>query len=390
MDGFVVSLVPMALSAGVVLLVAGVLSRRVAVRDAGLAAMVAAIVAFAWIQPPSSRWWAVLVAPGLALVAELAHLSLDGRRRSSSCAIEPAVWRAAAAGAVMVGALATLAALLVAVAVPSGTLPAGLLPAAMAVGVVALGMVALALHRLGPRRMVGRRPAVLLAAVLLAVVAGTVVVGAGAAARTRLLSGSTAASPPSGSSAGGAAAADEGAEEQSPAADRPVRDVGAVTGWVTIAAALVGVVLLVRFGSRDGIVPPEDLVPDPQEGAVLPATGLAVPDTATVDRAATVAAVDAALVQLRGDHEPRLAVRVAYATVAAGLGRSELQRAPAETEGEYLQRVIDQLGGRGASLAPLTDLFERARFSDEPVDDEMRADALALLERVRQEVASAP
>jgi hypothetical protein len=147
-----------------------------------------------------------------------------------------------------------------------------------------------------------------------------------------------------------------------------------------LAAVVAAIVVL---GQREQLVPPEDLVPDPVVREPLVSSGRAPVATETVDRAATLDVVDDALVQLRADTEPRVAVRIAYATVTHGLGRQSFARRAAETEGEYLARLLDELGAGSADLTELTDLFTHARFSDEPIDEEMRRAAIAALSRLR-------
>jgi hypothetical protein len=73
--------------------------------------------------------------------------------------------------------------------------------------------------------------------------------------------------------------------------------------------------------------------------------------------------------------------------VASGLGQHARARRPEETEGEYLERTLGALGAGGPALTRLTDLFEVARFSDAPVSERMRQDALDALEQVRAAVA---
>jgi len=60
-----------------------------------------------------------------------------------------------------------------------------------------------------------------------------------------------------------------------------------------------------------------------------------------------------------------------------------LERRPWESEPELLARALGLLGDDGRALAELTTLFERARFSDAPVSEAMRAGAIAALERLR-------
>ena len=68
--------------------------------------------------------------------------------------------------------------------------------------------------------------------------------------------------------------------------------------------------------------------------------------------------------------------------------RADLGRRPSETEGEYLGRALGALGAQGAALHRLTELFAVARFSDDPVDEAMRSEALAALEQIRAQVGA--
>ena len=167
-----------------------------------------------------------------------------------------------------------------------------------------------------------------------------------------------------------------------------------------IVAVLAGVALLLAGGER--MVSADDLRPDvaPPDELLLGAPS--APDVRSLPPREAAAILEDALGFLRADLEPRLAVRCAYAAVAGGLGRRELRRRPAETELEFLSRQLAQLadvapsesapagpvgpegaGGsssRRAALTRLTELFEVARFSDTPVSDAMRGDALAAVE----------
>lgn len=363
-------------------------SRSAAWREAGLGFVLAAVAFVAVDRPATSRAWVLAAAPAVVLVAEAARVAVDARRRSGACHVEAAVWRGAAVAAAAGAAVAVLAALAVLILVPSGTVPGGLLPAALALAVAAVLAVAGGLHRLVRRRAAVRRPGPALA-VMVAVLVGAAALGAaGAEARSAILRGTfggPSATPVS--AAPDRAAAETATTVAAAPADGISLDTGRVSWWVGLAVIVAGIVAIVRFGQRQQLVPPEDLVPDPVSRDRLDAVGALIEPSATIDRAATLAAVDEALVQLRADAEPRTAVRLAYATVAQGLGRGELVRSATETEGEYLGRALDLLGAGGADLAALTELFARARFSAEPVDEPMRAAALAALERIRVAVA---
>jgi hypothetical protein len=71
------------------------------------------------------------------------------------------------------------------------------------------------------------------------------------------------------------------------------------------------------------------------------------------------------------------------------LGEIELSRAPDETPTEFTGRVLRVLGASAEAASELTGLFEIARFSDHPMDEEDRRHAIASVRRVEAEVTSA-
>lgn len=339
-------------------------------------------------RPADERWWVLVVAPLVTVVAEAGRAAVDARRRSGTTLVEAAVWRAMAPAVALVAVVAALAALAVVAFVPVGTVPSGLLPAGLAAGVAGVLVLAWGLHRLGGRRAAVRRAGPALAAVVVAVVGGAVAVGLAAEARSSVLRGTPAEITAGGTTGTGPATATTVAEVVVPVPVGGGADLGRFTWLAALFLLVAGVIIVVLYGQRQQLLPPEDLVPDPVgrdrpdvlDGPLTPSR--------VVDRAATVAVVDEAIVRLRADAIPRTAVRQAYATVAQGLGRAELVRAQSETEGEYLERVLGRVGAGGQDLATLTALFSRARFSDDEVDESMRAAALAALERIRRSVSS--
>lgn len=86
--------------------------------------------------------------------------------------------------------------------------------------------------------------------------------------------------------------------------------------------------------------------------------------------------------ELRADDSPRQAIERAYAAVETGFGAKELARKPAETPLRYLDRIFGRHKTVKEPLAQLTSLFQRARFSDEPVDESMRSDAIDSLTEI--------
>lgn len=93
------------------------------------------------------------------------------------------------------------------------------------------------------------------------------------------------------------------------------------------------------------------------------------------------------LADLESERDPRLAVRRAYARMEESLGAIELRRAPDETSTEFTARVLRVLGASAVAASDLTGLFEIARFSDHPMDEDDRRRAIASVRRVEAEVA---
>ena len=93
------------------------------------------------------------------------------------------------------------------------------------------------------------------------------------------------------------------------------------------------------------------------------------------------------LADLESERDPRLAVERAYARMEESLGAIELSRVPNETPTEFTARVLRVLGASAAAASDLTGLFEVARFSDHPMDEDDRRRAIASVRRVEAEVA---
>jgi hypothetical protein len=93
------------------------------------------------------------------------------------------------------------------------------------------------------------------------------------------------------------------------------------------------------------------------------------------------------LADLESERDPRLAVQRAYARMEESLGAVELSRAPDETPTEFTNRVLRVIGASAAAASDLTGLFEIARFSEHPMDEDDRRRAIAWVRRVEAEVA---
>jgi hypothetical protein len=84
--------------------------------------------------------------------------------------------------------------------------------------------------------------------------------------------------------------------------------------------------------------------------------------------------------------DPRAAVLAAYARMETALASVGLARRPSDAPREYLARIEAGLGGGRGPVARLTELFERARFSPHPVDEDARGEAIGALEALRTEL----
>jgi Domain of unknown function (DUF4129) len=102
------------------------------------------------------------------------------------------------------------------------------------------------------------------------------------------------------------------------------------------------------------------------------------------------ALLDDTLDDLRAEPDPRRAVIAAYARMERALSAYGLPRHPFEAPLEFLERASPELRERhpaGLRLVfELSHLFERAKFSHHAVDEEMKADAIASLEGLRDEL----
>jgi Domain of unknown function (DUF4129) len=66
-----------------------------------------------------------------------------------------------------------------------------------------------------------------------------------------------------------------------------------------------------------------------------------------------------------------------------------LPRAPHEAPLEYLARVLRELNVRAEAAHALTELFERAKFSQHEIDVAMKEEAISALARVRDDLEAA-
>jgi Domain of unknown function (DUF4129) len=99
------------------------------------------------------------------------------------------------------------------------------------------------------------------------------------------------------------------------------------------------------------------------------------------------AAVDDALAALDAETDPRRSIVAAYVRMERALDAAGLGRREPEAPREYLARVAGALRGDARAARRLTALYEEARFSTHPLDEGMRAEAVAALHALRAEAA---
>ncbi len=95
------------------------------------------------------------------------------------------------------------------------------------------------------------------------------------------------------------------------------------------------------------------------------------------------AAVDESLDDLRGEADARLAIIRCYRRFEQVLARSRVPRAPWQTPVEFMREALRRLPLPPDAAQQLTRLFERARFSDEPLAPADRDAARGSLHEIR-------
>jgi hypothetical protein len=93
-----------------------------------------------------------------------------------------------------------------------------------------------------------------------------------------------------------------------------------------------------------------------------------------------------AIDDLESEPDARRAVIAAYARMEGVFGRHGLRRHASETATEYLQRILFGLTTRVEAVGRLTGLFEQAKFSDHPIDERMKQDAIHDLRVIRDDL----
>jgi hypothetical protein len=102
---------------------------------------------------------------------------------------------------------------------------------------------------------------------------------------------------------------------------------------------------------------------------------------------AVMQALDESLDDLRRERDVRRAIIACYARMERALERAGNARRPAEAPFEYLVRVLERITANGRAARALTELFERAKFSVEPMGEREKQEAIGALELLRAEVS---
>jgi hypothetical protein len=92
---------------------------------------------------------------------------------------------------------------------------------------------------------------------------------------------------------------------------------------------------------------------------------------------------------LEFERDARRAVIRAYARMEAVLAAHGLPRLPYEAPLEYLARILRELKVRAEAAHALTELFERAKFSQHEIDAAMKQEAIQALATVRDDLKAA-
>jgi hypothetical protein len=135
---------------------------------------------------------------------------------------------------------------------------------------------------------------------------------------------------------------------------------------VALVALLVGGVLAVAVAGRRGRKPPRPWRLRQQEVVAM--------------------TLDESLDDLRLEPDLRKAIIAAYARMERALALAGLARNPAEAPFEYVGRALVSLDASSTSAHRLTALFEWAKFSHHDPDAQMRDEAIAALEAVRDDL----
>lgn len=169
-----------------------------------------------------------------------------------------------------------------------------------------------------------------------------------------------------------------------PEAEREGTESKVLAPWVVILVVLVLAILIYLILRRpEAIFQLEDVERRVEDNTFdLAVAGLADADDEMieVDSDALARLLRDLQMDIEAEQDPGRAIRFGYAKIEQRLADLGLLRTKVETEREFLQRALPSLGSAGQAMAELTNLFERARFGHEPIDESMRQRALTALD----------
>jgi hypothetical protein len=101
---------------------------------------------------------------------------------------------------------------------------------------------------------------------------------------------------------------------------------------------------------------------------------------------AVMQALDESIDDLRRERDVRRAIIACYARMERALEWVGSARRPAEAPFEFLVRVLERVTDNGRAARALTELFEQAKFSVEPMGEREKEKAIDALELLRAEL----
>jgi hypothetical protein len=102
-----------------------------------------------------------------------------------------------------------------------------------------------------------------------------------------------------------------------------------------------------------------------------------------------VAALDAGLQELATDRDPRGAVITCWVRLEQAAADAGTPRRPGDTPGELVTRLLGEHAVDAVVLAGFAEVYRQARYATHVVDERMRAEAVAALHRVRDDLTAA-
>jgi hypothetical protein len=101
-----------------------------------------------------------------------------------------------------------------------------------------------------------------------------------------------------------------------------------------------------------------------------------------------VAALDAGLQELATDRDPRGAVIACWVRLEQAAADAGTPRRPGDTPGELVTRLLGEHAVDAGVLAGFAEVYRQARYATHVVDERMRAEAVAALHRVRDDLTA--